>query len=122
MKLYIALSFMLLSFSGFAQEYFCTEWSEQNFTCVYGGRSAKVWARQCENVCTYRNYGPQCDLDRICLDQNPNDLQSTCSRWVKESGMSCVNPNSGQFQQKWVRACQKGLAMTWCSNVNPNRD
>lgn len=122
MKVILALSLLMLSFGGLAQEYFCTEWSEQNYSCDYGGRNAKVWARQCENVCTFQNYGSHCDINRLCYDQNPNDLKTACSRWVRVSSISCVNPNSGQFEQKWVRVCQKGLATTWCSDINPNRD
>lgn len=121
--MFIALLFVMVSSLVQAQEFYCSDWAEQgNLTCIHAGRSAKVWARQCENPCDFRNYGPHCDLDRMCLNENPNDLTTVCSRWVKESGMTCHNPNTGRWEQKWVRACQRGLAMTWCSDKDPNRD
>lgn len=115
---------MLFVSSAFAQNYYCTEWTKQrSVSCVYAGRSADVWQRQCENPCRInREYGPHCDLERICVDVNPNELSTPCSPWVKESSTSCPNPNTGSFEQKWVRACQIGLATTWCSDKNPNRE
>jgi hypothetical protein len=119
MKQLIAL--MFFSTSTFAQSYFCTEWTQlRSYSCIFAGRSAAVWARQCENVCQFRDYGPHCDLDRICSFEDPNQLSRPCTEWVKDYGTSCANPNTGRFEQKWVRACQIGLATTWCSDKNPN--
>jgi hypothetical protein len=121
MKQFLVL--MLLSPFVHAQSYFCTEWTLlSSYSCVFAGRSSALWARQCENVCQFRDYGPHCDLDRIWSLDDPNKLSRPCSKWVKEFGMSCSNPNTGRFEQKWVRVCQIGLATTWCSDQDPNQN
>lgn len=122
-RLFLVSLFVLLSISQsvFANEYRCQKWGKASgITCVFAGRNANVWERQCENPCTIRNFDPKCDLERICLDENPNELTSVCSEWKEESSMTCLNRSSGRWEQKWVRACQVGLATSWCSDENPN--
>lgn len=114
---------MLVTSSALAQNYYCTEWTRQSgYSCVFAGRNAQVWGRQCENPCHYRNYGPQCDLVKLCFDKNPNDFVSGCSDWVKDSGVTCHNPSTGRWEQKWARVCDTGLGTTWCSDENPNNN
>ena len=49
-----ALIFMAFGTQVQASENKCTEWEEQNgISCIFGGRSAKVFRRQCENACWY---------------------------------------------------------------------
>lgn len=113
----------LFATSAFAQNYYCSDWARQNgYSCVFGGRNASVWERQCENPCGLRNQGPQCDVVKICFDKNPNEINSYCSEWVRESGVSCHNPMTGRWEQKWVRVCDIGLATSWCSDQNPNNN
>ncbi len=123
MKALLVLLALLSLQSVFAKpDYYCTKWTRQSgVSCVFGGRNADVWARQCENPCSFNNRDPQCDIDRLCLDLNPNDIQGACSAWVRESSMTCNNPNTGRWEQKWIRACQKGLATVWCSDEDPNQ-
>ena len=117
---------LCLSLSTQAANYSCTKWTKQNnISCSFGGDWAEVYARQCENPCGVwgfgnSNFGPHCDLLSICIDTDPNELTEDCSPWKKEDSVSCYNPNSNSFQQKWVRACTVGLADTWCSDKNPN--
>lgn len=122
MKMLMLLLSIAAFQTAFAEEYFCTKWTKQSgLSCVFGGRSANVWARQCENPCSWNNHDPNCDIDRICHNENPNEFQSTCSEWVAERGVSCSNPNTSRWEQKWVRACQKGLVTIWCSDEDPNQ-
>lgn len=124
MKRLSIIAFLLvltLSQSLFAEEYYCQKWGKASgITCVFAGRNADVWERQCENPCSYNNYNPNCDIERICLNEDPNYLTTACSPWKKESSMSCLNRSTARWEQKWVRACQKGLATTWCSDEDPN--
>lgn len=121
MKVFIFL--MFLSNLAFAQNNFCTRWTKQaNVSCIFSGKSASLWARQCENPCNRNYYGPYCDLTQICIDQDPNELNSYCSEWTEQSGHSCYNPNTNRWEQKWARACVAGYATTWCSDENPNRE
>ena len=116
--LFIFLSTMNIAF---AQNYHCSQWKEQSgVSCIFAGERASVWVRQCENPCRWNNYGPTCDIERLCLDENPGKLQSTCSPWKKERGVTCHNPSTGDWEQKWSRGCQSGLATSWCSDENPD--
>lgn len=105
--------------------YYCTSWTEQSrVTCIFAGRSAKVYERQCENPCWYSNngnsnWGSHCDMEIICSPRPPNEFSGLCSDWVQESGVSCRNPNTDNFENKWVRACTVGLRTDWCSNERP---
>lgn len=102
-----------------AQNY-CTEWSRiSGLSCVFNGYSVDVWQRQCENPCGWRNYGPHCDLEQFCHSEDPKTLETSCTRWTKESGVTCQNPNTGDWEQKWGRACQNGLVTSWCSDIDP---
>lgn len=121
MKFMTALLVLFSMNLAFGQNYYCSKWQKQrSMTCVYAGDAAHVWSRQCENPCHWRNYGPSCDIERLCLDEDPNDLVSECSVWKKESGITCNNPATGRWEQKWTRACQTGLRTSWCSDEDPN--
>lgn len=121
MKLTLMVLMALLT-SWSASANYCTKWTKvSGISCVFNGSSTDLWQRQCENVCHYRNYGAHCDLERFCHNDNPNQLQGSCTKWTKESGVTCYNPNTSNWEQKWSRACQTGLATTWCSDENPNR-
>jgi hypothetical protein len=122
MKVLFILVSLISFHSAFAEDYFCTKWTRQSsVTCTFAGRSVSVWARQCENPCNWNNHDPSCDIDRLCHNENPNEFESACSEWSKESSVTCNNPNTGRWEQKWVRACQKGLATIWCSDEDPNQ-
>lgn len=106
----------------------CTEWTKtRGVSCIYAGRSANVYERQCENYCwrgrhNQGNWGPDCDRQRVCHFNDPDTFQDVCSEWIKQSGTSCRNPNTGDWEQKWVRACTVGLREDWCSDSNPNEN
>ncbi len=122
-RLFIVSLFTLLTLtqSLFASDYYCQKWGKApSVTCVFAGRSADVWERQCENPCNYRNFDPSCDMERVCLNEDPNLLTTACSAWKKESSMTCLNRSTARWEQKWVRVCQIGLATTWCSDEDPN--
>jgi hypothetical protein len=117
MKLFV-LSLALLS-NAFAQNY-CTEWTAQrHVSCVFMGNSATSWERQCENPCGWRDWGPHCQAETICMKGDPNELETPCTKWERYSGETCYNPGSGKWEQKWGRACQVGLRTTWCSDERP---
>lgn len=121
LKAFLAVILFTFTNVSFSQDYHCTSWSKrQGVSCIFAGNSASFWARQCENPCGWRNFGPHCDIERLCLDENPNRLAESCSAWKKERGVTCQNPATGDWEQKWVRGCQIGLATTWCSDENPN--
>jgi hypothetical protein len=121
-KAFLSLILLFTMNFAYSQNYYCSQWKkQQGLSCVHAGRRADVWARQCENPCRVSNYCPECDLERICLDEDPNLLTSQCSEWKKDSSISCHNPSTGRWEQKWVRACTTGLATSWCSDEDPNR-
>ena len=110
-----------------ASEYKCTEWEKQDgISCIFAGRSADVFKRQCENACWNNpvirrgNLGPGCDQERVCYIESPATFSSECSEWVKVSGVSCFDPNKESWEQKWQRACTVGIKESWCSRANPN--
>lgn len=110
-----------------ASEYKCTEWEKQDgISCIFAGRSADVFKRQCENACWYNpvtrrgNMGPGCDQERVCHPENPATFTSECSEWVKVRGVTCYDPNEESWEQKWQRACTVGIKESWCSKANPN--
>lgn len=99
----------------------CSEWTRTSgATCTFAGDSAQVWQRQCENPCGLSAYGLGCDLVRFCHNEDPNILGNSCTKWSREPGTSCYSPNTNNWEQKWVRACQTGIATTWCSDEGPN--
>ncbi len=123
----IALIFLTFGTQGIASEYKCTEWKKQGgVSCVFAGRLADIYRRQCENACWYNsvtrhgNMGPDCDQERVCHTENPNSFLSECSEWVRVNGVTCFDPNTGSWEQKWRRACTVGVRESWCSRGNPN--
>jgi hypothetical protein len=121
MKVLLILVSFISYHSAFADDYFCTEWTKlENISCVFANRFESVWVRKCENPCRANNNHPNCDIDRLCHYQNPNEFQGACSDWIKDELVSCHNPNTGRWEQKWIRACQKNLVTRWCSDNDPN--
>lgn len=111
---------LLVAGTAFASN--CTDWTRTSgVNCLFAGRTVDLWVRQCENPCGRRNYGAHCDLEDFCHNENPNFLETTCSEWTKEPGVTCRNPNTGDWEQRWTRSCQRGLETTWCSDTNPNK-
>jgi hypothetical protein len=107
----------------------CTEWvKERSISCIFGGRSADVYKRKCENHCWYNsqtrrgNMGPDCNRQRACTNNNPTNFTSVCSEWVKHSGVTCHSSETDSWEQKWIRVCTKGYNERRCSGTNPNRD
>ena len=123
----VCLTFAMISTQTVSAGYSCTEWTKTSgISCIFAGNFANLWERQCENSCGFAygrpTYGPNCDLTTICMkDGNPNELGSACTEWTKENNVTCRNPNTGNWEQSWVRSCQKGLTTTWCSNEDPNQ-
>lgn len=120
---------ILLSFGSNAEasNYKCTEWEKQDsVSCIFAGKSANIYKRQCENACWYNpvtrrgNMGPNCDQERVCHPENPETFSSECSEWVKVRGVTCYDPNTQDWEQKWQRACTVGIKESWCSRANPN--
>lgn len=102
-------------------QYYCSEWTRTpGNTCIFAGSNVQVWQRQCENPCGWRDHGPGCDLVSFCHEEDPNTLETSCTAWTRERGMTCFNPSTNNWEQKWIRACQVGLATTWCSEEDPN--
>lgn len=127
MKTLIGLAMILIAFTASASDYKCSDWARKSgVTCIFAGSSADVWERQCENNCWRGrygrgNWGPNCDMERVCSPESPKTFQSVCSEWVEHSSVSCRNPSTGDWEQKWVRVCTVGLKETWCSDDDPNR-
>lgn len=124
------LSFILVflfSVSALAESHKCTEWTRTSgVSCVFAGSSASVYERQCENPC-FRlprnrggNWGPDCQKERVCSDKDPRNFTSVCSEWVRVSGVTCRNPNTGDWEDQWKRVCTVGLKERWCSDEDPN--
>ncbi len=115
-----------LSFSTFAGENgYCSEWGKQDgVSCVFAGRSADLYARQCENPCIVRRYGntelgSSCDREVVCHFNNPTNFEGDCSDWVKEDNVICYDPSTQSWEQRWVRACTVGKVESWCSRQKP---
>ncbi len=105
----------------------CTSWTQTSgVSCIFAGNSGNLWERQCENTCAIgrhgSGWGSQCEAETICMpaDSNPNQLSRACTDWTAEDGVTCRNPNTGNWEQHWVRSCQVGFSTTWCSDENPN--
>ena len=109
-----------------SENYKCSDWSLQSgLSCVVAGHNAGLYARQCENPCWKNpngtgNWGPNCDKERICSLQHPNQFAGTCSQWIAERSITCYNPSTNRWEQKWVRSCTVGLVEDWCSDMDPN--
>ena len=120
MKLFF-LSIVFLCSSAYANNS-CTDWTQtRGVSCVFAGDWGNLWQRQCLNPCHNRNSSYQCDKESICVDShtNPNQLSSSCTDWTKDSGVSCLNVNTGNWEQRWIRACQTETATQWCSEDKP---
>jgi hypothetical protein len=122
------LAIVFFSFRGLeASEYKCTEWKAQrSTTCIFAGSRASVYKRQCENACWYNsrtrqgNMGAECDQEKVCHPSNPANFGDVCSEWIKVGGITCYDPNTESWEQKWQRACTIGIKEHWCSRANPN--
>jgi hypothetical protein len=114
------LIFASLFFGLSVEGYYCTKWVEQrSVSCQFAGENAEQWKRQCERPCGYQN-NYDCDLEKICLLEDPNKVETDCTRWFKKSGVICAD-ESGRWVQQWVRACTRGgHRLRWCSRRDPN--
>lgn len=118
---------LAMTSSVYASEYHCSEWTRRSgVSCVFAGEDADIYERQCENACWRNptnntgNWGPNCDRTRLCFTENPENISANCSAWSRVHGVSCRNPNTDRWEQKWDRVCIVGLAESWCSDANPN--
>ncbi len=104
----------------------CTHWTAQNgISCLMAGSFAPIYARQCENPCWKNsngggNWGPNCDMEQVCSLKHPGSFTGKCSEWIAERSLSCFNPSTNKWEQRWVRACTVGLREDWCSDTDPN--
>ncbi len=103
----------------------CTAWTKQaSVSCIFAGEFANIYRRQCENPCwqgshNRGNLGPDCDQESLCHFDNPETFDGPCSAWTKSSGVTCYDPNSQSWEQRWERACTNGLRQEWCSRDTP---
>lgn len=73
----------------------CNEWiKKRGISCLFNHRHSILWARECDD---FR------DLERVCMDQDPNYLKGPCSPWEQVRGIACLK--NGRFSKKWVRSC-----------------
>jgi hypothetical protein len=127
MKSIVGIAIIIISFVASASDYKCSEWTKRaGVSCVFAGSSADSWERQCENSCWrgrygLGNWGPECDLERVCSPEDPRKFQSVCSEWIEDASVTCRNPSTGDWEQKWARVCTVGVKETWCSDEDPNR-
>ena len=122
LKLFALILITLTSLN--AQSACSTNWEKkEGTTCVFAGNDANSYTRECSNTCwirrNRRNWGPHCNVDAICFPKNPAELKSVCSKWYQESGVTCLNSGSGDWEQKWVRVCTRGFQLEACSKKYP---
>lgn len=104
----------------------CTAWTEQRgVSCIFAGDTAHIYKRQCANPCWQNphgrgNLGQGCEQESICHFNNPDTFSGACSEWVKLDSVTCYDPNSQDWEQRWERACTNGLATSWCSPEAPS--
>lgn len=114
------LSLIFILSSSIAQANECSSWTAvQSVSCVFQGSWAQVWSRSCQ-PCRVSDSNPVCNLERMCTNENPNELQGSCTTWMPERGTTCVNFENRRYEQKWVRACQTTLPTTKCTDQDPN--
>ena len=120
----IVITVLCVAQLSFAGE--CTPWKEQSGTsCTLANERGSVYRRQCENNCwrgrngRRGNWGPNCDQEKICSVEHPDTFKGVCGPWYEQSGTSCYNPNTEEWETKWERACTVGLKEHWCSDKYP---
>lgn len=110
---YILFLGLFLSFTVFARGSYgpCSKWEESKYqSCTFNQQFTKVWVRQCTHIF---------DVESICTDQNPNNLESACTEWVKENGSTCFDGT--KYEQSWIRSCTDSLNKTRvCLSDDPN--
>ena len=119
-KMILILILLTLDTTAFA---YCTNWTQTHGTsCVFNSNFGSLWERQCTETCQYHGMTTNCNYETFCAagDLNPNQMQSSCTDWVAQSGTSCRNPNSGDWEQSWIRSCQTNYKTEWCSKQKPN--
>ena len=127
-RIMILLQLLIVLPLGSAYAGKCTDWQKQDGTsCTLANESADVYKRQCENNCWKGrhgrgNWGPDCDQERLCSVEHPSTFKGLCSKWYKQSGTRCYNPNTQDWETKWERACTVGLKETWCSEDYPDTE
>lgn len=121
MKAMLLILTLLFSFFAQAQnEYKCSNWvRENNMGCVQAGRTTDLWNRVCDEACQPGQLYYGCPFERICTNEDPNNLKSECTDWVRENGISCYNKLTKSWEQKWVRSCQVNIRSEACSNQKP---
>lgn len=92
----------------------CTRWEKRTgYSCVFNGRTAPQWVRQCSH---------QFDNTIACMQEDPNTLAGACTQWYQsQDGVrSCYN--GIKWERRWVRGCTKALLNEeFCSDtINPN--
>lgn len=103
----------------------CTPWVKQSgITCTFGNTSAFAWNRKCDTACWGNwvgggNWGPDCDREELCSPVNPDEFRGECGEWTRQSGVSCQNPKTGDWEQAWNRACKTGESELACSKETP---
>lgn len=106
----------------------CTDWkAERGVSCVFAGKDSKVWKRDCSQAAEeYQcRRGPgnlpplkACLAEAVCFGFNPGHLESDCSQWVKERGVSCGVDGKPTM---WRRACQwEVLPTSACTTFRKN--
>lgn len=103
----------------------CSSWTkEDGVICIFAGRDANSYTRQCDDACRVVVYGqpkndPNCNREQACHFNNPSTFKSNCSEWIQVDGVICQNSNSGAWQQQWARACTTGFKDIACSSEMP---
>lgn len=102
----------------------CSPWTTDGSTCLFAGKDANSYTRKCSNECWVqerrRNWGPHCNMETACFFKNPDSFSAICSAWTPESGVTCENPETHDWEQMWERVCKNGLEMKYCNRTNPN--
>ncbi|MEQ1878388.1 MAG: hypothetical protein ABL958_17225 [Bdellovibrionia bacterium] len=115
MRILLSLVFTLVAaLPAFASHGPCTKWEKKpSITCIFNGKSASEWVRQCFH---------QWDNTVACMQQDPNTLTGACTKWMQsEDGIrQCFN--GLKWERRWVRGCTERLLVEqFCSDsIDPN--
>ena len=121
-KFFVVLFLLLATLSANASNGECSSWKKANgVSCIFAGDSANIYRRSCEKNCWRGrhgrgNWGPKCDRERVCHTSNPKTYRSTCSKWTMVDGVTCRNKRTGDWEQKWARACTVGVTESRCTD------
>ena len=125
-KSLLFLSLVLISTLSSAKvESTCSNWQkEDGVTCIFAGRDASSYTRQCSDPCRVVIYGhpkndPNCKREQVCHFDDPSTFIGNCSSWTRVDSVTCYNADSGTWEQQWARACTVGFKDTACSSEMP---